>query len=390
MKEVKSKKIVLINQHTTYIFIDIINSFCNEYDEVVLFAGVVRPMGVPMNSKVKVVSIQMYNKKNLMTRITSWILGFLKSIFLLNVYYRNHDIFVSTNPPLNNFITLFCKNKGSILVYDIYPDGLSAGGFITEHNLIYKFWSKLNKIAFKKFNSVITITHGMAKLLSTYIEPSKIEVVPAWANQGLSHFDKVTDTNEFISLYTLKNKFLIIYSGNLGIKHDLESLVELAKNLINYNEIEVLIIGEGFKKSIIENLLIEYKITNCKVLPYLPANMFLSMLQAMNIGVVSLEKETSQISIPSKTFNILGAGKPIICLGTKESDLAELLEKNQAGMSFNSDSIKELTSFVEKLYSDRIYYKQLSENAAQTALQFSHHNADLILNLHLKNQLNGC
>jgi hypothetical protein len=108
------------------------------------------------------------------------------------------------------------------------------------------------------------------------------------------------------------------------------------------------------------------------------------MLQAMQVGVVSLEKETSQISIPSKTFNILGVGKPIICLGTKESDLAELLEINQAGMSFTSDSIETLTSFVIKLYADKNYYGQLTENASKLSLKFSYKNADLILKDHLE------
>jgi glycosyltransferase involved in cell wall biosynthesis len=387
MENNKLKKVVLINQHTTYIFIDIINSFCKEYDEVVLLAGVVRPMAIPLDPKVKVVSIPMYNKKNIVTRIISWSLGFVKSVFLLNFYYRKHDVFVSTNPPLNNFITLFCKNKVSLLVYDVYPDGLTAAGFITKNNFIYKIWASLNRKAFKKFKSIVAITNGMAKLLSTYVESSKILVVPAWANQSLSNVNESNETNDFISKFNVKDKFLIIYSGNLGIKHDLESLVELAKNLTDYKDIEVLIIGEGFKKSIIEDLINKYNITNCQLLPYLPANMFLSMLKAMQVGVVSLEKETSQISIPSKTFNILGVGKPIICLGTKESDLAELLETNQAGMSFTSDSIEMLTSFVIKLYSDKNYYAQLTENASKLSLKFSYKNADIILKDHLEKSI---
>lgn len=381
------KKVVLINQHTTYIFIDIINSFCKEYDEVVLLAGVVRPMAIPLNPKVKIVSIPTYNKKNIVTRIISWFLGFVKSVYLLNFNYRKHDVFVSTNPPLNNFITLFCKNKVSLLVYDVYPDGLIAAGFITKNNLIYKIWASLNRKAFKKFKSIVAITNGMAKLLSLYVESSKILVVPAWANQSISNVNNSYETNEFITKFNLKDKFLIIYSGNLGIKHDLESLLELAKNLTDYKNIEVLIIGEGFKKSMIEDLIIKNNITNCQLLPYLPASMFLSMLKAMQVGVVSLEKETSQISIPSKTFNILGVGKPIICLGTKESDLAELLEANQVGMSFTSDSKEEITSFVIKLYSDKSYYTKLTENASKLSLKFSYKNADVILNDHLEKSI---
>ena len=383
MNQIKSKKIVLINQHTTYLFIDIINSFCGEYDEVVLFAGVVKPMSVALNPAVKVVPITMYNKKNIITRSLSWVAGFVKSVFLINLFYRDHDVFVTSNPPLLNFINLFCKNNVSLLVYDVYPDALAAGGFVTKSNIVYRIWAGFNKRAFIKMQSITTLTNGMAKALSAYVDAGKIAVIPAWSNQNLSGAGEVSAKNEFTAKYHLRDKFLIIYAGNLGLGYELESLVELAKNLKETDAIQIVIIGEGFKHDIIQNMIADYSLTNCHLLPYQPASSFLSMLQAMDIGVVSLEKGTSQIAIPSKTYNILGVGKPVICLGTKESDLAELIEHSHSGMSFTSDSIDEMTSFVMKLYSNRAYYDQLSKNAVDTASKFTFRNADLMVKNHL-------
>jgi len=348
---------------------------------------VVRPMAIPLDPKVKVVSIAMYNKKNIVTRLFSWVLGFLKSVFLLNFYYRDYDVFASSNPPLLNFIGLFCKNKVSLLVYDLYPDGLAAGGFINKRNIVYRIWSWLNKKAFKKLQSITTITNGMAKALSAYVDANKIVVIPAWSNQSLSAAGNSKADNKFAKKYDLENKFLIVYSGNLGVAYELESLVELALNLKDIATIQIVIIGEGLKRDIIKNLIADYKLNNCHLLPYQPADYFLSMLQTMNIGVVSLEKGQSQVSIPSKTFNILSVGKPLICLGTKESDVAELIESSHSGMSFTSDSIEEMTSFVLKLYSDKVYYKQLSENAIIASSKFTFRNADLMLKNHLQDAI---
>lgn len=379
-----SKKIILINQVSNYLFIDIINSFCTKYDEVVLFTGEVKPMNIPLNTKVKVITIAKYNRKTTITRSLSWVFGFTKSVFLLNVFYRNHDVFVSSNPPLLNFINLFCRNKVSLLVYDVYPDGLIAGGFLNKNNLLYRVWSWLNKISFKKMQSITTITNGMAKALSKYIDSSKIVVIPAWSNQNILNDENIHSENEFIKKYNLENKFLIIYSGNLGLGHDLENLVYLSKEIKDNKSIQILIIGEGYRKVAIENLIRDSEITNCLLLPYQPANLFVSMLQAMHIGVVSLEKGASQVAIPSKTYNILGAGKPILCLGSKESDLAELIEGSQSGKFFESNSTEEIKSFILDLYSNSNYYNQLSQNALNTSSKFTFRNADLILENHLK------
>ena len=384
MNQIKSKKVILINQVSNYLFIDIINSFCTKYDEVVLFTGEVKPMNIPLNPKVKVVTIAKYNRKTTITRTLSWVFGFTKSVFLLNVFYRNHDVFVSSNPPLLNFINLFCRNKVSLLVYDVYPDGLIAGGFINKNNLLYRVWSWLNKKSFKKMQSITTITNGMAKALSKYIDSSKIVVIPAWSNQNILNDENIHYENEFIKKYNLENKFLVIYSGNLGLGHDLESLVYLSKEIKDNKSIQILIIGEGYRKVAIENLIRDSEINNCLLLPYQPANLFVSMLQAMHIGVVSLEKGASQVAIPSKTYNILGAGKPILCLGSKESDLAELIEGSQSGKSFESNSTEEIKTFLLDLYSNRNYYNQLSQNALNTSSKFTFRNADLILENHLK------
>jgi glycosyltransferase involved in cell wall biosynthesis len=379
-----TSKIVLVNQLSTYLFIDIVNSFCKEYDEVVLFAGEVKPMNVALDPKVKVVSIAKYNKNSLVTRTFSWLFGFVKSIFLLNIYYRDYEVFVSSNPPLLNFIKLFCRNKVSLLVYDVYPDGLASGGFIKKNGAIYRIWSWLNKKSFKRLQSIITITNGMARALSSYIDSSKISVVPAWSNQNLSTAENAETENKFIKKYNLEDKFLIIYSGNLGLGYDLESLVYLAKEIKDNESIRILILGDGFKRGVIENLIRDYEISNCLLLPYQPANLFVSMLEAMHVGVVSLEKGAAQVAIPSKTYNILGAGKPVLCLGSKESDLATLIEESESGESFESDSATAIKSFVLKLFSDKQYYNQLSQNALTAASKFTFRNADLILENHIK------
>lgn len=377
------KRIVLINQVTGYLFIDIANAFCNEYDEVVLFAGVIKPMDMPLNKKVKLVKIMPYNKKNSLTRTISWVLGFVKSTILLKSKYRKYEVFASTNPPTLNFLPLSCKNKISLLVYDIYPDGLVAAGFVKNTNFINRYWEHLNRKSFQKLHTLTTLTPGMANLLSKYIDETKIKVIPAWSNQAFSKIKIVPQVNEFIQKYHLQNKFLVIYSGNLGKGNNLDSLVYLAESIREQDEILIIIIGEGFKKERLSQLIIKLNLSNILLLPYQPSDLFIHVLYAMNIGIVSLDPVASQIAIPSKIYNILGAGKPVICIGPKNSDLAEMIHQNNIGFTFSSDQVNLIKEFILKSLNDKDYYNMLCLNAKGTSTQFTYRNADQMVANHI-------
>lgn len=373
----------MINQSSGYLFVDVVNAFCNEYEEVVLFAGEVVTMNIPLNPNVKVVHIAKYNKKSIITRTVSWLLGFVKSVVLINLYYRNHEVFASSNPPLLNMLSLFCRNKTSLLVYDVYPDGLAAAGFIKKNGLFFNLWCRLNKRAFKRMQSITTITNGMATALEAYIDSSKISIVSVWSNQSPTIVQVAPEENEFVKKYNLYDKFLIIYSGNLGLGYELECLVNLAENVKEIESIKVLIIGEGFKWAAIKKLIEERKLPNCMLLPYQPANLFLSMQQAMDVGVVSLVSGAQQIAIPSKTYNILAAGKPIICLGSKDSDLAKLIEISNCGMTFGSEDSEDLSDFIRKISTKKSFYNELCSNSLKESLKYTNENAKLIVSNHI-------
>jgi len=385
MKQKKSKKIVLINQVTGYLFIDVVNAFSEEYDEVILFSGVVKPMGVELSNKVKVVKIKKYNKSSTKTRIASWILGLIQIVYLLNIKYRKYEVLASSNPPTLNWLPLLTTNKASLLVYDVYPDGLIAGGFSKPGSLIVRFWSYLNKKSFDKFNSITTLTDGMSKLLTNYSEKQKIEVIPVWMNQEIEKLSIPKSENQFIKKYNLEDKFLIVYSGNLGKGYDLEKLVELSKSIQNFNKIKIIIIGEGYKRKELEELIKKLNVDNCLLLPYQPAELFKHVLSAMDVGVVALDPAAAQIAIPSKTFNIIAVGKPIISFSPKNSDLANLIEKDNFGKNFSEGNKIDLKSFLIKLFEDKKYYNELCQNTKISSKRYTFENSKDILKLHLNN-----
>jgi len=376
------KSIVLINQVTGYLFIDIANEFALKYDEVVLLTGGIFPMGQKLDPKIKIVKIKKYTKKSTFTRMISWLVAFIQISYFIKLRYRKHELFISSNPPLATLLPLFCANRTSLLIYDIYPDGLIAGNFLNQNNRIIKIWRSLNKRAYRRVDQIITLTYGMAHLIAQYVESSKIVVIPAWANNTFGLIDKVLANNQFAEKYNLRNKFLVVYSGNLGKEYELEALIYLAKRMEKNQVVRFLIAGEGWQKNQLESLINELNLTNCLLLPRQNPEMFIAMMEAMNLGVVSLGKAVSKIAIPSKSYNILANSKPLFCIGSKDSDLAEMIEMHQIGATFQSEEIREMAEFIELLSNhEKFVYKDFCDRAKKTSFLFTSDNASEIVSL---------
>src|ERR1035437_9133783 len=95
-----NKRIVLINQATGYLFIDIANEFASKYDEVVLFNGGIIQSDQQLDAKIKIVKIKSYNRNSTFTRMFSWIIAFIQIALFVKLRYSKHELFISSNPPL--------------------------------------------------------------------------------------------------------------------------------------------------------------------------------------------------------------------------------------------------------------------------------------------------
>jgi hypothetical protein len=375
------KKIVLINQVSGYLFVDIANAFAEEYDEVVLLAGTVASKQGELDKRVKVIGIKKYSKTNIFWRSLSWLIATLQIWFLIKTRYRKHELLFSSNPPPACLIPAVCNNTVSYIIYDVYPDGLVAGRFLTSKNFIIKKWEALNIVVYKKATRIITLTDGMANLLSKYISKPDIDIVPAWANKALVPTAAALQ-NEFVKKYGLQNKFLVVYSGNLGMGYDIETIVHLAQAVKQNESIAFIIAGEGWKKKIAEEMVQQLGLSNCMVLPLQSIEMFAFMMQAMHIGIVSLAKDASKIAVPSKTYNILASAKPVMCIGANDSELAMLLERFDAGKVFDSAEITAAAAFITQLANDeKGSYQQYCSNALKASLNFTNLNAKKIVTL---------
>ena len=309
-------KIVFINQGFNYLTIDIINAFADNYSDISVITGSIREQDIPLSEKVEVERVIRYNKKSLFTKTATWVIATIQIYFLLLFKYRKHELFFISIPPFAYLLTLFLKNKYTLLIWDVYPDTLKSYN-ISENNILYRLWQKLNRKIFPGAHRLFTIGSRMADLLSKYVDRDKIIVIPLWT--GLTDAKPIPKKeNKFAIKHSLVDKFVVQYSGNIGYTHNLEVLIEAAKELKDYKSVEFLIIGRGKRKKDIKQLIENYNLDNCQMLPFQPDDVLPYSLACADLGVVVLDEKTSKVSIPSKTYNLMAVGVPLLCIASEE------------------------------------------------------------------------
>lgn len=367
------KNIALINQNAGYLMVDIANAYATKYDKIVLIAGMIKPMDRELNPAVETQKIIKYNRTSFMGRLFTWSWGSLQVFFLLLLKYRNYEVIYTTNPPFAYFSSLFINHKFSIIVYDIYPDILKNIG-LGQKNLIYILWSKINKKLFRQANKVIILSKGMLDPMSFYIEPQKIKVIPNWSSSD-KFIPIKKEENPFLKVHNLADKFIVLYSGNMGYTHSVETIIEVAKTLESIKTICFLIIGEGTKKEKLIQLSRQYHLENCVFMSWQPASVLPYSLASADLAIITLSDENATLSVPSKTYNLLAVGSPLLCIAPDNSELSLLVGKYQNGRCFTKDQIKEIANYIFDLSNNRNLQKELSRNSLEASKEYSYVNA---------------
>ena len=370
------KRILLVNQSSGYLMVDIVNAFVNsgEYDKVELFAGEIHIRPSVPDTSVHVIKTVKYNKNSTLRRLLSWTGAFMHLLFVVWFRGRNCELFLVSNPPLTTFIPLFTRKKYSILIYDLYPDSLFSQGFVKRDSFVARCWSKKNKKVFAKAKNLFTISDDMKRTVAQYVDEEKIKVVYNWAhNEHLKPVEK--SDNSFLKQLQLEDKFIVLYSGNMGMTHDIDVLVDVANALKENAKIHFLFIGEGAKKSIIEQKIANYQLQNCSVLPFQPLEVLPYSMGAADIAVVTTDANQTGLSVPSKTYSYLSVGAVLLCLADKGSELGRMVVENKVGECFNRDEVTEMTAFVQDMVSNNEKLSQYKKKSRALSMNYTPDNA---------------
>jgi len=373
---VASKKIIYVVQVTRQLSIDILNCFAENGYETVLLTGVIESQYQPLNDSVKIKKFKTYNQKSIAGRVISGLIFHIQSFFYILFNGSRSKLILVSTPPfilhLGYFFYQIRKQKYYLLVWDLYPDVLIHSSIIKRHSVIDRVWSWHNRKCFRQAEHIFTLGNLMQSAVLRYTK-NEVTVIPPWSNT--SFINPVQDSkNPFTQEHKLEMKFIVMYSGNLGLTHKIETMVETAALLRDRSNIVFIIIGEGGKKERIKQLAEKHKLGNILLLPYQNKEMMPYSIGSAHLAWITLAEGAEHVSVPSKTFNALSAGSVLIAVSNENSALAEIVNEYQCGQLFSNQDIGKISDFILKLESDRKLWSLYSERSRQASFYFSPEN----------------
>lgn len=372
-----AKKYIFIVQVTRQLSIDILNRFADNGAEIELVTGIVEVNYAPLNPNIKVTTFNKYDNTSTFKRMYTWSVFTVLSFFYVLFNSRKKELIIITTPPfvifLGSFFYRLRKQEYHLIIWDLYPDVLVNFGVLKQGSWVLKTWKKWNANCFKLASNVFTLGKHLANAIKVYTKKSPI-IIPNWVN---SEFVKPIDkkNNSFAIQHQLTDKLVVMYSGNLGLTHNIEAIVETAEYLKDNKKIHFVIIGEGAKKAKIEKMVNAKSLSNVLLLPYQDKEVLPFSLSCADIGVVTLSEGAEMISVPSKTYYTLAAGSLILALASQESELGVLIEEYNCGRVFATPQIADVANFITELSNDDIQLNKLKENARNASHNYTPENA---------------
>jgi len=272
---------------------------------------------------------------NPMSRLLAWnIYTFWTLVNMLSI--RKGDVVFLRTPPLQLGLTGFLAGKlrgASILlnVQDIHPD-LSIQSGILRNPLAIRFAQALEKWVYRVSDHIVVIGEGFRRnLLDKGVPAEKMTILPNWVDTDF--LKPLPKDNPVARKYGLQDKFVVMYSGTISISSNLalERVLEAAGRLKGEEDLLFVIVGEGLKKDSLLEKARGLGLDNVRFLPFQPYEDLPNLLASSDVLLVPLDSEKSQLSVPSKLYNFLAAGRPILGLATPDSEVAALIRETDCG-----------------------------------------------------------
>ena len=305
---------------------------------------------------------------------------FLKSIVKIA---RDEEVLVVSAPPSLPFGTALAASirraRYSLIIQDKYPEILTAVGKADADAFYIKILNNLNRRLYGAAQKIIVVGRDMQELVASQMPvgvgeyhgktaENKISVIQNWA--ALEEVEPLPrNENPLLKELGLLEKFVFLYAGNMGHPQDLKSIIECAERLKNDDRFHFLFIGSGVKRKWLEREVTVKKMSNVTIIPPRPRDEQRIFLNACDVGLVPLVNKMFGVAMPSRTYNFLAAGKPILALTENNSEIVRVIEEDRVGWFVPPHDPEKLLTMIYQIYDERKEIKEMSRRARESALE---------------------
>jgi colanic acid biosynthesis glycosyl transferase WcaI len=175
--------------------------------------------------------------------------------------------------------------------------------------------------------------------------------------------------NPFSDALGLGGKFVVMHAGNLGYVYDLGGLLDAASRLNQLDDLRVIIVGDGVAKAALEEQVRRRQLSNVVILPFQPREQLPWLRATADVQVSLYKRGAARHSMPSKVYEIMASGRPLIASAESDSPVGRLIAETGCGRCVEPENGEALAAAIEALYCDRKLCTRLGAQGRHHAVQ---------------------
>ena len=283
-------------------------------------------------------------------------------------------IFAASTPPIiGATCALIKKAKGMPFVYnlqDIFPDSLMGANITQKKGLLWKIGRKLEDYTYRNADKIIVISEDFKKnIMAKGVPEEKIVVIYNWVDQNVVE-NVPREENKLFDMYGLdRSKFYVTYNGNIGLSQNMEMLLSVASELQGgMDDIHFVLVGNGAYLEEVKRMVNDKGLQNVHLLPFQPYEDISHVFSLGDVSIVISKPGTGAASVPSKTWSIMSASRPVLA-NFDENELKTIIEENNCGIFTKAGDKEAFKAAILRLYGDRDLCKELGRNGRKFVME---------------------
>ena len=248
---------------------------------------------------------------------------------------RGDRVMAVTNPPfLPVLMLLVCKLKRArfnLLVHDVYPEALYAAGFGRPGQPLMRAVDRVMAWVLEGSDSIITLGRDMRELIirKSPAQAARVVVIPHWPDGSI--YPEPRPDNRVLNELGVSGKFVVLYAGTMGRTHGLDIILEAARRLGEASGVHFILMGFGAQRAALEETIRRERPGNITLLAPCSQQDLRTYLNACDVSLISMLPGMAGVSVPSRLYNVLASGRPIIALADRASELARVVTEEEIG-----------------------------------------------------------
>ena len=304
--------------------------------------------------KVTILRASVYDAhhRSFLHRIVAFF-SFMLSSFWVGLGVKNVDLVWGTSPPIFQGVTawVLARIKGAKFLFevrDLWPQFAIAVGVLKNPVLILlSEW--LERFLYRRADRLMVNSPGFLEPVTSR-GAKRVELIPNGADPSM--FDPNNDGMEFRRSNQLADKFVVLYAGAHGMSNDLEVVLDAAALLVDRNDIQLVLLGDGKEKPALMARAQKKDLTNVTFLPSVPKTEMASALAGADACLAILKPlEEYKTTYPNKVFDYMAAGRPVVL--AIDGVIREVVEAAGCGIFAAPGSADEVANAIRQLAADK-------------------------------------